>query len=297
MSEVHSSATLGHLHVSESSHRLAGHEQVASAVSLVLVVISLYPARLGPDSRPLIGHQLLGCLIEADHRMIGVVGLVVQVKHILHPGHELPAYLRDAPFLLLPRLEFVFFSVWRTVSREMLSANPIWTTLSASSCSVQCVCPSGASLQAMATRCASCIPSSLRLWPGLGRSLSAPSSPSCTNRVRTRPTVEVLMNSPLAMSWSDNPSSAPSNTSARLTLRADLSPRRAISLRCVRPRSFNSTLYLIAGMSSYVLLLQIIHKTNPFLILVKCTWNRYRFPTCRVHRTCVGVHVDQAPFQ
>ena len=31
----------------------------ASAVSLVLV-ISLYPAR-GPDSRPLIGHQLLGC--------------------------------------------------------------------------------------------------------------------------------------------------------------------------------------------------------------------------------------------
>ena len=32
-----------------------------------------------------------------------------------------------------------------------------------------------------------------------------------------------------------------------------------------------STLYLIAGMSSYVLLLQIIHKTNPFLILVKCT--------------------------
>ena len=115
----------------------------------------------------------------------------------------------------------------------------------------------------------------LRLWPGLGRSLSAPSSPSCTNRVRTRPTVEVLMNSPLAMSWSDNPSSAPSNTSARLTLRADLSPRRAISFRCVRSRSFNSTLYLIAGMSSYVLLLQIIHKTNLFLILVKYTWNRY----------------------
>ena len=137
----------------------------------------------------------------------------------------------------------------------MLSANPIATTLPASSCSVQCVCPSGASLQAMATKCASCLPSNLRLCPGRGRSMSALSSPSCTYRVRTRPTVDALINSPLAMSRSIRPSSAFSNTSARLTLRAEVSPRLAICPRCLRSDSLNSTLYLRAGMSSYVLLI------------------------------------------
>ena len=113
--------------------------------------------------------------------------------------------------------------------------------------------PSGASLHAMAIRCACCLPSNLRLCPGRARSLSALSSPSLTNRVRTRPTVDALINSPLAMSRSIRPLSAFSNTSARLTLRAEVSPRLAISLRCVRSDSFNSTLYLRAGMSSYVL--------------------------------------------
>ncbi len=218
MCEVHSSATLGHLDMPPASFRLTEHEQVSGPVSLVLVVILFHSTRPGPDGRFLVGHQLLGRLIETDHGMVGVVVFMVQVQHILHSSHELPAHLRDAPFLLRPRLEFVFLSVWRTVSREMLSANPIWTTLSASSCSVQCVCPSGASLQAMATRCASCLPSNLRLCPGRGRSISALSSPSCTNCVRTRPTVEALINSPLAMSRSIRPSFAFSNTSAHLTL-------------------------------------------------------------------------------
>ena len=131
----------------------------------------------------------------------------------------------------------------------------------------QCVCPSGASLQAMATRCASCLPSNLRLCPGRGRSMSALSSPSCTNCVRTRPTVEALINSPLAMSRSIRPSSAFSNTSARLTLRAEVSPRLAICLRCVRSDSFNSTLYLRAGMSSYVLLIGSYTRLTYFLYL------------------------------
>ncbi len=150
MSEIHSSAPLGHLDMPPASFRLTEHEQVSSAVSLVLVVISFHPTRLGPDDRSLIGHQLPGCLVETDHGMVRVVVFVVQVQHVLHSSHELTAHLRDAPLLLLPRLEFVFLSIWRTVSREMLSANPIATTLSASSWIVQSACPSGASLHAMA---------------------------------------------------------------------------------------------------------------------------------------------------
>ena len=196
MSEVHSSAPLGHLDMPPASFRLTEHEQVSSAVSLVLVVISFHPTRLGPDDRSLIGHQLPGCLVETDHRMVRVVVCVVQVQHVLHSSHELPAHLRDAPLLLLPRLEFVFLSIWRTVSREMLSANPIATKLDRPS-----ACPSGASLHAMAIRCASCLPSNLRFCPGRGRSLSALSSSSFTNRVRTllRTVKAGSVNRPLAI--------------------------------------------------------------------------------------------------
>ena len=39
---------------------------------------------------------------------------LVQVLHVLHPRHELPAHLGDTPLFLLPGLEFVFLSIWRT---------------------------------------------------------------------------------------------------------------------------------------------------------------------------------------
>ena len=82
------------------------------------------------------------------------------------------------------------------------------------------------------SKCASCLPSNLRLCPGRGRSMSALSSPSCTYRVRTRPTVDALINSPLAMSRSIRPSSAFSNTSARLTY-GPKSPHDSLSARGV----------------------------------------------------------------
>ena len=104
-----------------------------------------------------------------------VLRVVVQTSStILHPGHELPAHLGTDPhqLFLLPRLEFVFLSIWRTVSsrrtvfqvriapgtREIICS----TTLSASRWSVQLTCPSGGLLHAMATRCASCLPLNLR---------------------------------------------------------------------------------------------------------------------------------------
>ena len=104
-------------------------------------------------------------------------------------GHELGAHLGDAPLLLPPRLEFVFFSTCLTVSREMESVNSSFTASSASNRKVQRVCPSGTALQATATRWASCFPSSLRRCPGRGRSLRARCNPPSTKRWRTRPTV------------------------------------------------------------------------------------------------------------
>ena len=190
------------------------HEQIPGPVSLVLGVIALHPSRGGLNGRPHIPKQLLGGLVKTHHRTLPVVLFVVKVQHVLHPGDELPAQLGDAPFLFLPRLEFVFLSIWRTVSMDMLPANSISTTLSASRWSVQFTCPSGGLLHAMATRCASCLPSNLRSRPGLGRSLMAASSPSSTNRFRTLATVAALTKSTPAISRSRSPSSALSNASA-----------------------------------------------------------------------------------
>ena len=108
------------------------HEQVPGPVSLVLSVIAFHPSEGAALMGGLTSSELLGTLVKTHHRTLRVVGFMVKVQHVLHPGHELPAQLGDAPFLLLPRLEFVFLSIWRTVSKEMLPANSISTTLSAS---------------------------------------------------------------------------------------------------------------------------------------------------------------------
>jgi hypothetical protein len=63
-----------------------------------------------------ITHQLTSTLVKAQHRLSWFVGFGVQVQHILHPPDECGFYLWDAPLLVLPRLELVFFNVRRTVS-------------------------------------------------------------------------------------------------------------------------------------------------------------------------------------
>ncbi len=92
------------------------HEQVPGPVSLVLGVIAFHPSggprwaaappqsiawrsrRNTPPDAP--GHTLL---VQSLPR--------TGYEHILHPGHELPAHLGDAPLFLLPGLEFVFLSI------------------------------------------------------------------------------------------------------------------------------------------------------------------------------------------
>ena len=116
----------------------------------------------------------------------------------------------------------------------MLPANSIATTWLASSWSVQFVCPSGALLHAMATRCASCLPLSLRSRPDRGRSLIAASSPSSANRLRTLATVAALIETASAASRSESPSSAFNSARARFTVRANGLPRPDVSIRAER---------------------------------------------------------------
>ena len=108
----------------------------------------------------------------------------------------------NAPHGFEPGLEFVFFNTCRMVSRAMLSTRCSSTSLSASSCNVQCSCPSSGGLHTSAIRCASCPPSSLRSRGLRGRRrVSAECNPSSTNRSRTRSTVAVPTSSASTSGW------------------------------------------------------------------------------------------------
>ena len=209
---IHSSATLGHLDAFQPAF---GSQNMNSRFACTRShIVPLDPAwpRWTVSCRPPIAWTSR----RNDHGMVGVVVFMVQVQHVLHSSHELPAHLRDAPFLLR-RLEFVFLSVWRTVSREMLSANPIATTLK--------------QLQH--------VHSNLQITTGL----------PVSNRGGAYP---LAMSTDLRL---------PSIHQPRLTLGEE------ILFEMVRSDSFNSTLYLRAGMSSYVLLIGSYTRLTYFLSL------------------------------
>src|SRR5262249_54517743 len=140
---------------------LEGHEQVGHALPPVLVVVPGRRARPGRNWLPHLADELPGLLVDADHRPPLVVGPVVHVKHVLHPGYELgrrPA--RQAPPLPQVRLQRVFLRPRRTVSWETASTTSNSTSLSASIRSVHALRPSGAAAHASAISRASAAPSS-----------------------------------------------------------------------------------------------------------------------------------------
>ena len=137
LNEVLHGALPGYRHVAPAPARLTGEEQVARPSPLVFVVLTPRPPRLCRQRFPHVGEQLGGGLVKADHRPLRIVGLGVEIQHVLHGRHELSTYLGDAPLFLEPRLERVFFSRRRTVSGDKDSTNPNSTTLPARARMVQ----------------------------------------------------------------------------------------------------------------------------------------------------------------
>ena len=106
---------------------------------------------------------LFARLIHAHQNLIPIVRPLVDLQYVFHRAHKLRALTgRDAPTLLQPRLQFVFFlSAWRTVSVLMVPTISHSTNWSANSFRVQLARPSGGSPQAIAINRASPSPSSL----------------------------------------------------------------------------------------------------------------------------------------
>ena len=88
--------------------RLEYHENVRDAVALVFVVHYLGLAGGAGDADLL--NELPVRFVNAYHGEQRVVRPLVNVKHVLHLGYVFGACFGDAPFLVQPRLNFVFFS-------------------------------------------------------------------------------------------------------------------------------------------------------------------------------------------
>src|SRR6266849_8173664 len=83
------------------------HEDVGGAISHVLVVDACRLPWFRGDGHARLADKLARCLVEADHWAALVQSLSVKLKDVFHPGDELGVDLRDAPHLLLPRLQLL----------------------------------------------------------------------------------------------------------------------------------------------------------------------------------------------
>src|SRR5207302_58456 len=156
---------------SECAQFRLGGVQPAPVVGRVdQLALLRYPQVLVWLERLVFRDELLGLLIHADDGLAGIVRPFIDLQHLLHVGYKRRVLLgRNAPHLLPPRLQVVFFSAWRTVSCEIESTTSRLTRCSANSRNVQRAWPRGAGEQASAVRRASPSPSSfgaVRRWYG-----------------------------------------------------------------------------------------------------------------------------------
>jgi hypothetical protein len=105
--EVAGGALVSDLDPAPGSVRVEKDEQVDGAVAAIFIVEAFQPARRGRDRLAGLADQLGRALVEAHHRPLWIVGLGVEVEHILHAGDIGAIDLRDTPHVLAPVLQMV----------------------------------------------------------------------------------------------------------------------------------------------------------------------------------------------
>ena len=114
--EVELGPLLRHMHVPPAGLRFDKEKKIARAVALVFVIKALRLPWLGRQRLPGLFDALLARLLKVDLGTFGILRLRVHLQHVFHRGDKLGAHVRDAPLLLQPRLEVVFFHPRRTLS-------------------------------------------------------------------------------------------------------------------------------------------------------------------------------------
>ena len=109
MGEVDGGAAVGDLDVAPAFERREHHEQVGCAVARVFVIDAGRAPRLHRNGRARFGDELLGRLVDANHRAIGIARPRIDREHILHRRYERAAGLgRDDPIFAAVGLKSVF---------------------------------------------------------------------------------------------------------------------------------------------------------------------------------------------
>src|SRR5579859_4078236 len=246
--EIQPGASLGHFQTTETRLGFNEDKQVGGPQPLIFIIAA--------SGRPWFERQWLAYLpmhdqwflVKADHWLAFLIGLSIQMQDLLHRGNLLCIYSGNAPLLMLPRLQFIFFSNWRIVSGEIDRTYPNSTALPASMRRVQWSRPSSTSLQVMAIKRAACSSVSACRRRSCRLSVSTASTPPVPYRRLTLRMVcsEILsasLISALLHLWSHL-----SKTRARVNVRALDLPRRIKIWRY----SFSSLLSWTGAVSSNV---------------------------------------------
>ena len=87
------------------------------SVAFIFVILARALPGRGGQGRAHFAGELLAAFVQADQGPGGIGRAGIDFEHLLHRRHKLRAACgRNHPLLFLPRLELVFFSVWRTAS-------------------------------------------------------------------------------------------------------------------------------------------------------------------------------------
>src|ERR1700744_1092863 len=225
---VHGGMVVRHLDVPPAFQRGEQHEQVGSAVTLVLVIVPGWLAGLCRERCAGFLDELLRGLVQADHRAGRIMRALIDFQYVFHVGHESGVGVRrDHPLFLQVGLECVFFSVRPIVLSLARSTMFSSTTAVSSSVKVHRLRPLGGREQASAISLASALPSKMRGLAEFGeclwvRGASMPPSTSCW---RVRAMVSMLVSNASAI-WPSLQASPASEASAFSKIRA-FSPCRA----------------------------------------------------------------------
>src|SRR5271168_690303 len=180
--------------------------------ALVFVIVTGGLSGFGRDRGARLDDQLLGSLIQAHERTIGISRLLVGFQHVFHGGDEAGVGVwRDHPLPIAVRFEDVFFKVRPIVLSLAFSTMFNSTTFSSSRRRLQRSKPSGAGEQVRAISFASAAPSKIRGRAEFGLYLRfrVASNPFSTSCCRVRVTLLMLVSSAAAIALSLQPSPAP----------------------------------------------------------------------------------------
>src|SRR4030066_1206976 len=247
LSKINHGMSFSDSHITFPGQGFIKHVQVADPLAFVLIIVASLASCFAGVSQASFFNQLFLPFIKTNLRILGIVGPFILIQNIFHASYIFCTGFWNAPHFFLPGLYLVFLSVRRMVSYEIESTISNSTIFPANNRRVQCSCPSGTWLQAVAIRVASARPSNLRRCPGRGSSFNAFSKPPSTNRLRIRSTQGRLTFKAEIICGSDDPSLAFSKIIARFIWRALILPLRVISSNAWRSSSFRLIRYSFLG--------------------------------------------------